>query len=193
MLAGLNRKWLLRFLVLAVVLFTSMAWWVGWGGWPDPELKPLPWKPDVILVLGGGNEERPREALRLRAQFPDVPLIVTGDGGIIFKTLVDSGVPAESILHEASATSTVENAQLTDSMLDRIGAQRVVLVTNWFHAPRASAVFDRYQPDREFVVSFESRPQEMSNWHRYATRRERMAAVLYLVKYGIWSGRGGEF
>ena len=25
----------------------------------------LPWQPDVILVLGGGNEERPREALRL--------------------------------------------------------------------------------------------------------------------------------
>jgi len=186
----LNRKWIIRLVALVLLLSVSLAGWVGWGGWPDPVLQKLLWRPDAIVVLGGGNEERPREALRLITKFPDVPLIVTGDGGMIYNALVDAGVPPDSILHEISATSTVENAQRTAPILDQLGAQRVVLVTNWFHAPRAAAVFDRYQADRDFVVSFEPRPEKMSNWHRYATRRERLAAVMYLFRYGIWSGGG---
>ena len=181
------RKAAVRSAVVLCLLASCLLWWIGWGSWPNPELQKLPWRPDVIMVLGGGNEERPREALRLARQYSDVPLVVTGDNGIMLAPLLKAGISESKIHHEQAATSTVENAQFTDPILDKLGAQRVVLVTNWFHAPRSLAVFRRHQPQREFAASFEPKPEKMSNWHRYATRRERIAALVYLVRDRIWS------
>ena len=33
------------------------------------------------MVLGGGNDERPREGLRISRQYPEAPIVVTGDSG----------------------------------------------------------------------------------------------------------------
>jgi uncharacterized SAM-binding protein YcdF (DUF218 family) len=182
-----KRKFLVRFAVIACLAVTSVLLWVGWGTWPNPESEPLPWEPDVIMVLGGGNEERPREALRLARKYPNVPLVVTGDNGIVMAPLLEAGISRTRIYHEEAATSTVENARFTAPILAHLDAKRVALVTNWFHAPRSLAVFESYQPEREFAASFEAKPDKMSNWHRYATRRERLAALAYLVRYRIWS------
>jgi len=180
-------KAVVRLAVIVCLLGFCLLWWIGWGGWPNPKLEPLPWRPDVIMVLGGGNEERPREALRLVQKYPEVPIVVTGDSGIMLAPLLKAGISKSKIHHEQGATSTVENATFTDPILSKLGAKKVVLVTNWFHAPRSLAVFRRHQPGREFVVAFERRPKQMSNWHRYASRRERLAALMYLFRYQIWS------
>ena len=185
--AFFRRKIVVRSAIVLCLLACSLLWWIGWGSWPDPELRKLPWQPDVILLLGGGNEERPRETLRLSGKYPDIPIVVTGDSGLMMQPLIEAGMPRSRIHHETEATSTVENAQLTDPILKKLGAKRVVLVTNWFHAPRSLAVFRRHQPQREFAASFERKPEKMSNWHRYATRRERIAALVYLVRERIWS------
>ena len=182
-----RRKVAVCFAVILCLLGTSLLWWIGWGSWPNPEPEPLPWRPDVIMVLGGGNEERPREALRLSREYPDVPIVVTGDSGIMLAPLLEAGISRSNIHHEQEATSTVENATFTDPILTKLGAEKVVLVTNWFHAPRSLAVFRRHQPQREFAAAFEPKPEKMSNWHRYATRRERIAALVYLVRERIWS------
>ena len=139
------------------------------------------------MVLGGGNEERPREALRLIKKYPEMSIVVTGDSGIMLAPLVKAGIAQLKIHHEQAATSTIENAQFTDPILDELGAKRVVIITNWFHAPRSLAVFRRYQPEREFVAAFEPKPEKMSSWHRYASRRERLAALVYLVRDRIWA------
>ncbi len=178
---------LVRLLPVACILVAGFAWWVGWGSWPDPVPRPLPWRPDAIVLLGGGNDERPRETIRLAHHYPEVPIVVTGDNGIMLAPLLTAGIAQSKIHHEQAATSTVENATFTDSILTKLGAQKVVLVTNWFHAPRSLAVFRRHQPEREFAVSFEPKPDKMNNWHRYASRRERLAALLYLVRDRIWS------
>ena len=183
----LCRKSVVRLTLIAFLCTLSLGWWVVWGGWPNPEFQELPWQPDVIVVLGGGNEERPREAMRLHKKYPDIPMIVTGDSGMIVKALSQAGMPAEKIQHEVSAESTIENAEFTNSILDELNAKRVVIVTNWFHVPRALAVFGKYQPDREFAASFEAKPGELGNWHRHVTRRERLAALLYVVRYQVWS------
>lgn len=178
------------FVSLAVVLCLLASWliyWIGWGSWPDPGKQELPWKPDAIILLGGGNEERPREAYRLSKVYPELKIVVTGDNHLMLQPLINAGVSESRIRHETAATSTVENAQFTDSILNGLGAKRVVLVTNWFHAPRALAVFRKFQPEREFAASFEPKPERFSNWHRYATRRERLAALVYLVRYRISS------
>ncbi|MGB2351678.1 MAG: YdcF family protein [Akkermansiaceae bacterium] len=172
---------------LACVLVLVFLWWIGWGSWPNSEKKELPWEPDAIVLLGGGNEERPREAYRLHKLYPEVEIVVTGDNSLMFQPLINAGVSEERIRHEQDATSTVENAQFTDPILDELDAKRVVLVTNWFHVPRALAVFRKHQPEREFVAAFEPKPEQFSNWHRYASRRERLAALYYLVRHQIWS------
>ena len=107
--------------------------------------------------------------------------MVTGDSGIMLAPLLKAGISKSKIHHEQEATSTVENATFTDPILTKLGAKKVVLVTNWFHAPRSLAVFRRHQPGREFAAAFEPKPDKMSNWHRYASRRERLAAL------SIWS------
>ena len=178
---------LVRLLPVACILAAGFAWWVGWGSWPNPESQPLPWRPDVMIVLGGGNEERPREALRLLREYPDMPIVVTGDSGMMLAPLLKAGIERSKIKHEQAATSTVENAKFTDPILAELGAKKVVLVTNWFHAPRSLAVFRRHQPEREFAAAFEPKPKKMSNWHRYASRRERLAALVYLLRDRIWS------
>ena len=174
---------------LACVLVLVFLWWIGWGSWPNPEKKALPWEPDAIVLLGGGNEERPREAYRLHKLYPEVEIVVTGDNSLMFQPLINAGVSEDLIKHEEVATSTVENAQLTDTILNNFEhkVEKVVLVTNWFHAPRALAVFKKHQPGREFVAAFEPKPEQFSNWHRYASRRERLAALYYLVRHQIWS------
>ena len=182
-----RRKVVVRLAVISCLLMACLLWWVGWGNWPNPEPKPLPWQPDVIMVLGGGNEERSREALRLARIYPDVPLVVTGDNGFMLAPLLKGGICKSKIHHEQAATSTIENAEFTDPILTQLGAKKVVLVTNWFHVPRSLAVFRRYQPQREFAAAFERKPEKMQNWHRYSSRRERLAALFYVVRYQIWA------
>lgn len=182
-----SRKTLISLSFAAALTAAAVVWWIGWGTWPNLEPEPLPWRPDVVLLLGGGNEERAQEAIRLSREYPSVPVVVTGDGGFMLKPLLEAGVPRGRIDHETEAESTVENAEFTDPVLDKLNAKKVVLVTNWFHAPRALKVFEKYQPDREFVAAFKRKPEKMQNWHRYSSRRERLAALYYVVRYQVWS------
>jgi len=173
--------------VLVVLLGIGLSGWVYFGDWPNPVRGKLPWKPDVILVLGGGDIDRPNEAMRLAKKFPKVPVIVTGDGSLIYDKLVSEGMPEERIIHEIRATSTMENARFTSEALNRLRAQHVILVTDWFHVPRATAIFEREHPDREFFLSFPPKPEVLNNWHAYCARRERLAVFHNLVRHGIWS------
>ena len=106
MIKILRRKAVVRLAVVSCLLGSCLLWWIGWGSWPNPELQKLPWRPDVIMVLGGGNEERPREALRLSREYPEVPFVVTGDSGIMLAPLVKAGISKSNIHHEQEATST---------------------------------------------------------------------------------------
>lgn len=177
------------FILLALGIFVSigLAGWVIRGDWPSPVRGELPWKPDAILVLGGGNIERPNEAMRLAKKFPKTPVIVTGDGGLIVDKLVLAGLPNERIIHETRATSTMENAQFSRDVLNQLQASRVVIVTNWFHAPRAAAIFEKVQSDREFFLSFSPKPEKLDNWNAYGARRERLAVLHNLIRHRIWS------
>jgi uncharacterized SAM-binding protein YcdF (DUF218 family) len=181
------RRLIIRLLIVGISVFMALGWWIGWGSWPNDDPKVIPWTPDAIVVLGGGNEERPREALRLHNDYPEIPILITGDGGTIHQALLDAKLPSEALIHETAATSTVENAEFTAPLLSDLGVERVVLVTNGFHAPRALAVFRRYQPHREFAASFEPPPERETPWYTYCRRRERMAALLYVFTHGIWS------
>lgn len=97
------------------------------------------------------------------------------------------GMAPERLHHENRATSTMENARLTGSILGCLGADRVLLVTNWLHAPRAMAVFRHELLECRFAPSFEPRPVEFNGWQRLVSRRERAVVLVYILCYGIWS------
>jgi uncharacterized SAM-binding protein YcdF (DUF218 family) len=173
------KKALLVVMLAALVL----GGWIAWADWPNPELEPLPWEPQAIVVLGGGNEDRIAEAWRLAQQYPAAPVIVTGDGGRIAGLLRERGLPPERLRHEVSAKSTMENADRVRPLLEKEGVTRAVLVTNWFHGPRASLSFRRAMPGTEFAVSFRPRREPLTPWDRACQRRERLAWPVYLL-YG---------
>ena len=180
-----KRRYVLPLLGTTLVVVASLASWIQWSSWPDPKQESLFANPDAIVILGGGDFKRWQHGFELTKAEPQLPLIVTGDGNYIVEYLAGQEIPPERILHEERATSTVENAKFTAPMLDRIKAQRVILVTNWFHAQRALKVFQKYQPGREFTVSFAPKPEPLSKWDRYAQRRERMAVIHNLLVHGV--------
>lgn len=174
-------------LVLPLVMLIWACAWVQWGRWPSAATQAPVGTMDAIVILGGGDEARWRHGAELALSMPSVPVIVTGDRGIVVDYLRAHGVPWERILHEDAALSTVENAKFTESLLNRIGAKRVVLVTNWFHTRRALAIFKSQQEGREFYVSYSERPDPPREWDLATERRERMAALHNLIFHGVWS------
>ena len=147
----------------------------------------MPWVPDVIVMLGGGDLARVRVASRLAAAFPKCPILITGDGGYLKEKLLLSDIPQSRILIEPDAQSTWENAKFSASLLSEIQAKRVALVTNWFHVPRAEAVFRKQYPELDFVIAFESARRPLFPWDLQSQQREKVASLLYLFRYCVGS------
>ena len=172
--------------LLLCLPIVCLAAWVGCGAWPDPKTEPLPWQPDAIVILGGGDEARSRKGFELAQAFPEAALLVTGDGGLIVRYLTGKGIPPQRIRHDEAATSTMENALFTDPVLDGLNSQHAVLVTNSFHVPRSLAIFRSIQPEREWCVAFEPSPDPLTPWDQGCRRRERLAALHHFLRYGLW-------
>ena len=103
----------------------------------------------------------------------------------IADALVAAGVPRDAILVEREAQTTFDNARLTAQLLAPLGATRVWLVTQPFHARRAERVFRRagldadawhiadsmQYRDRGRAVKWLAR--EWAAWTRELLRRDR--------------------
>jgi uncharacterized SAM-binding protein YcdF (DUF218 family) len=170
--------------LLLAVCVLALAGWVQWGSWPDPQVEKFSGTPDAIVVLGGGIH-RSHKAFQIHQRYPEVPMVVTGDGGEIIGDLLHRGVPSDLLIHEAAATSTYENASFTAPILDGRNARQIVLVTDGFHMRRALAVFRHVQPKRETIPMFFRRGKPLSQAEIAGQRRERAAALAYLVGFGI--------
>ncbi|WP_242494115.1 YdcF family protein [Salipiger sp. IMCC34102] len=108
----------------------------------------------VLLVLGAAVwSDGPSPALRRRcraasdAYHAGVASHVIASGGLgrhppteakaIRDLLCDDGVPAAAIDIEDRSTTTLENIVFSLPILHRVGARRVILVTDLTHGPRA--------------------------------------------------------
>ena len=114
-----------------------------------------PSKADVMVLLGG-NEQRPARGAELFKQ-GEAPLIICsgyGDAHAYKTVLIKSGVPAQDISLETKSRSTQQNAEFSISILHALGAKRVIIVTSWYHSRRALMCFEHYAPD----IQFYSRP-----------------------------------
>ena len=151
-----------------------------------------PVKADLLVVLGGGGGERPARAVELFKQGVAPKILVSGNGDCewIKNFLERNGVPGAAITLESRSGTTRENAEFSIPLLRQMGAQRVIIVTSWFHSRRALACFKHYAPD----INFYSRPSytgySEAGWNqkgvRGGFRAEYFKLVGYLVCYGVW-------
>ncbi|WP_461829829.1 YdcF family protein [Aquifex sp.] len=115
---------------------------------------------DAIVVLGGGvyNSGRLKASSfkRLITGFvlhkkTGLPIILSGGAAIsvipeakIMKELLKTfGVDEEYIYAELNSRDTGENARYVKRVCERIGCERIILVTSGFHMRRAEALFKK--------------------------------------------------
>ncbi len=145
---------------------------------------------DVIVVLGGGNHERPLRAAELFRQHVAPRILITGagDDGINLQLLLQSGVPAGAIEVENKSLTTRENAEFTLQRLRAEKVQRVVLVTSWYHARRALKTFEHFAPE----LNFYSRPSyyafARADWRRLKVTHKLELEFLKLPGYWLRHG-----
>jgi uncharacterized SAM-binding protein YcdF (DUF218 family) len=123
---------------------------------------PLDWsQPTAIVVLGARVNEDGRASDTLEARVmhgvavwtssPASPLIISGGVGTFGDAeadvgaalAIDAGVPASLVLRERSSHSTRENAAYSALLLRAAGIERVVLISDPYHLPRARLEFER--------------------------------------------------
>lgn len=116
---------------------------------------------DVIIVLGSGlrrdgsaGDALTRRSLWAAQAYADgyaPQIICTGgkspeqyrsESEACRAILIDSGVPPEAISIEEQSRSTTENALHAGEIMQRMGWQDAVLITDSFHILRASWIFD---------------------------------------------------
>ena len=146
---------------------------------------------DVIIVLGGGQHERPQRAAELfKAHIP--PRIIVsgaGDDEINRQLLVIAGVPARFIEVEGKSTTTCENAEFTIRRLQAEKVRSAIVVTSWYHSRRALMTFEHFAPG----IKFYSRPSyygfDAAEWRHSGVGRHMWLEFLklpgYWVRYGI--------
>ncbi len=138
-----------------------------WERWPPVQADDLlQFMPQAIVVIGGGLEHaaseyktdltvNARTLLRLRyaaklARETGLPVMVSGgkpvdmaeasEAQIMASVLIEEfGVPVA--WQEVASRNTAENAQLSRNILREQGIDRIILVTQAYHMPRAESEF----------------------------------------------------
>jgi len=135
-----------------------------------------PVKADAMVVLGGGMSERPERAAELfhEGEAPKILVSGFGDCGSNQRQLEKRGVPGAAIILEPKSHTTRENAEFSIRLLQQMGAQRVIIVTSWYHSRRALECFEHYAPDMHFY----SRP----SYSGYAPKDWKDKSIGHYVK-----------
>ena len=143
-----------------------------------------------MVVLGGG-ERRPERAAELFKTGEAPKIIVSGNGDCDFneRLLEKNGVTNTAIILECKSRTTRENAEFSISLLRKMGAHRVIIVTSWYHSRRALHSFEHYAPD----IKFYSRPSYFgypkTEWHEHGingfVKSEYWKLLGYWLCYGV--------
>jgi len=146
---------------------------------------------DVIVVLGGGNHERPLRAAELFKQHDAPRIFITGAGDdeINRQILISNGVPARAIEMEDQSMTTQENAKFSLKRLRAEKVRSVILVTSWYHSRRALKTFEHDAPELKFY----SRPSYYAfardDWKKLGINRRMRLEFLklpgYWLRYGV--------
>jgi uncharacterized SAM-binding protein YcdF (DUF218 family) len=149
-----------------------------------------PVKADALVVLGGLPDRAVRAAELFKlGEAPKILVSGYGDCASNEKLLEIEGVTNTAIILECKSRTTRENAEFSIAMLRQMGAQRVIIVTSWYHSRRALACFEHYAPDIQFYSRpsyfayprTEWRPKGISGY----VKSEYLKLLGYWVCYGV--------
>jgi uncharacterized SAM-binding protein YcdF (DUF218 family) len=147
-------------------------------------------KADVIIVLGGGSNERPLRAAELFKEQAAPRILISGEGDdeINRQILIHAGIPAAAIQVEGKSRTTHENAEFSIKLMHAEKIHSAILVTSWYHSRRALKTFEHFAPGLKFY----SRPSYFAyarkDWSRPITRHvywEYAKLPGYWVRYGV--------
>ncbi|HZK34743.1 MAG TPA: YdcF family protein [Bacillota bacterium] len=187
---GIVLKVLVLVIILAIVLEIGLYIFVAsWSNNESPE------RSDLILVLGCKiHDDRPSLSLQYRldkaielyeAGLGDWIIVSGGQGAdevmaeaeLMKQYLTNRNIPEEVIFKEAESTSTWENINFSLSIMDEIGAESAVVVTNDFHLYRSVTMAKRAG------IKATGAPAPSVDWLKHPNRvRETLA----IVKFWVW-------
>lgn len=116
---------------------------------------------DAIVILGGGDEGRMDEALKLYRENYARLIILTETGNRIDEfdylqsfdlqiQLMNNGVPSGNILiTDSQVTSTLEEAEAVKQLLNRRQITSAIIITDPYHTKRAAIIFYDVFSDQE--------------------------------------------
>ena len=180
-----------RMLVVAVGLFAASAAGLVLSGLND-NIQPS----DVAVVLGNHVEPNGKPSARLQARLDKTVelyqqgifqnIIVSGgidsagnDEGLAMKRyLIDRGLPSTKIYADSAGDNTYLTAKNTAQLMSARKWQSVMVISQYFHIPRTSAILHRLG-----VKSVYSAHANFFEWRDiYSTAREVVGYVSYLAK-----------
>ena len=146
---------------------------------------------DALVVLGGGNHERPERAAELFKAGTAPLIICTGHGDALANEfcLTNHGVPMADIILEPDSKSTKENAKFTIALLRARHIKSAIIVTTWYHSRRALACFEHYGPDLKFYTRPSYFGYPKFEWNRLSIsgyiKMEYLKILGYWICYGV--------
>ncbi|KKK33884.1 hypothetical protein WN59_09735 [Salinicoccus sediminis] len=153
-----------------------------------------PRESDVIVVLGGGDQGRVKQAAGLYEEgYADEVLITASekDGSTSgLKTVAEHyGIPEEALIVENDATSTYTNAVSTMDFMEEEGIDSAVVVTSDYHVERAEFIFDKVN-DAGYDLNYIAAPNlEGENW----IERENSHVIWFSEMTKMWGYRMGLY
>ena len=146
---------------------------------------------DVIVLLGGRAPERVERAAQLFLAGDAPRILVSGAGDTLDnqRVLLARGVPEPAIQLEDQSQSTRQNALFSLPLLRAMHAQKVILVTSWYHSRRALHSFRYYGPGLTFYSCPSHFAIDRTAWSAQGTwrhiRAEYVKIPVYWLCYGI--------
>src|SRR6185437_12239401 len=169
-------------------------------------------KVDVIILLGGGTDgtlrpilytkERLGHFARLRTQFANIPVIVSGgysawmkkvkyaEADVMKNYLAKHGVPLKQIFLERESRDTIGNAYFSKQIIKKHPSwKRILIVTTNAHIPRSRWIFKKVF-GANYHLSYLGVSSKIINAHGVEKRNRYEKYVTLLYK--VWLSPAGE-
>lgn len=128
----------------------------------------------IIAISGGDTSARTAEAIDLYQNGWAPKLIFSGaaadksgpsNAEVMREQALASGVPGSVITIEDLSSNTAENAENTAAVVERMGLNRVILVTSAYHQRRASIEFGKRLGGEVTIVNHPvANDKQWSSW-----------------------------
>lgn len=141
-----TRKFKIIMMTLSVIIVMMIFIFINAGQFLL--VKELPTEVDVIIVLSGGNGRIEKAVELYKKGFAPRVVIsnssqLLGDNKDMTQTAILLGIPEKAIIEEKYAQSTMENAELTHSILRKNGYASAIVISSDFHMRRVKYLFNR--------------------------------------------------